>query len=97
MTEIRDEIPCLIATETFANCLQEPDCPFKHSYDDIKECNMFRLGFCIYGPLCRYKHTPMKGIFLTACPRISRFPAALFAAPSLQLASNMLRKPAPPP
>eukprot|EP00803_Ostreobium_quekettii_P002826 evm.model.scf_3485.1 EVM.evm.TU.scf_3485.1 scf_3485:9772-12347(+) len=36
---------------------KEPDCLFKHSLDDIKECNMYKLGFCIYGPQCRYKHT----------------------------------------
>ncbi|WIA36816.1 hypothetical protein OEZ86_008071 [Tetradesmus obliquus] len=28
-------------------------CPFKHSLDDMKECNMYKLGFCIYGPNCR--------------------------------------------
>ena len=26
------------------------DCPYKHSMDAIKECNMYKLGFCIYGP-----------------------------------------------
>eukprot|EP00873_Tetraselmis_striata_P007976 jgi/Tetstr1/428240/TSEL_018280.t1 len=40
---------------------KEADCPFKHSYDDIKECNMYRLGFCIFGPVCRYKHTSLPG------------------------------------
>mmetsp|Transcript_6005 Transcript_6005/g.37281 ORF Transcript_6005/g.37281 Transcript_6005/m.37281 type:complete len:150 (+) Transcript_6005:311-760(+) len=40
---------------------KEPDCVFKHSLDDIKDCNMYKLGFCIHGPLCRYKHTRMAG------------------------------------
>ena len=33
----------------FGTC-KEPDCPFKHTTEEIKECNMYRLGFCIYGP-----------------------------------------------
>ena len=38
-------------------------CPlvFKHSTEDMKECNMFKLGLCIHGPLCRYKHTRRPG------------------------------------
>lgn len=41
---------------------KEADCLFKHSLDDIKECNMYKLGFCIYGPQCRYKHTRSPGM-----------------------------------
>ncbi len=26
-----------------------------------QECNMYRLGFCVYGPQCRYKHTRLPG------------------------------------
>lgn len=26
------------------------DCPYKHTLEAIKECNMYKLGFCIYGP-----------------------------------------------
>lgn len=37
------------------------DCPYKHSLDEIKECNMYKLGFCIYGSSCRYKHTKQLG------------------------------------
>ncbi|KDD75450.1 hypothetical protein H632_c680p0, partial [Helicosporidium sp. ATCC 50920] len=37
------------------------DCPYKHTTDEIKECNMYKLGFCIYGPACRYKHTRLNG------------------------------------
>ena len=40
---------------------EEPDCPYKHDMEEIKECNMYKLGFCIYGPTCRYKHTRMPG------------------------------------
>ncbi|KAK9803383.1 hypothetical protein WJX72_003211 [[Myrmecia] bisecta] len=40
---------------------KEPDCPYKHTLDDIKECNMYKLGFCVYGPQCRYKHTRTPG------------------------------------
>lgn len=25
------------------------DCAFKHTLSDVKECNMYKLGFCIYG------------------------------------------------
>lgn len=40
---------------------KEPDCPYKHTTDEIKECNMYKLGFCIYGPACRFKHTRQTG------------------------------------
>eukprot|EP00890_Picochlorum_soloecismus_P002248 jgi/Picsp_1/3023/NSC_01245-R1_c-x8-c-x5-c-x3-h type zn-finger len=40
---------------------KEPDCPYKHSTEEIKECNMYKLGFCIYGPACRFKHTRLPG------------------------------------
>jgi hypothetical protein len=49
-------------------CLPRPfllrrrqDCPYKHNLDEIKECNMYRLGFCIYGPACRFKHVKLPG------------------------------------
>ncbi len=32
---------------------KEPDCPYKHTLEEIKECNMYKLGFCVYGPQCR--------------------------------------------
>ena len=38
------------------NECKEPDCPFKHSLEDVKDCNMYKLGFCIHGPNCRYRH-----------------------------------------
>lgn len=39
----------------------DPDCKFKHSRENIKECNMYALGFCIFGPECRYNHTRKPG------------------------------------
>lgn len=40
---------------------KEPDCPFKHSDQDIKDCNMYKLGFCIHGPQCRFRHQKQPG------------------------------------
>lgn len=40
---------------------REPNCVFKHSPEDIKDCNMYILGFCIHGPLCRYRHLQKPG------------------------------------
>ncbi|KAG2607944.1 zinc finger CCCH domain-containing protein 45-like [Panicum virgatum] len=44
----------------FGEC-REPDCAYKHSYDDVKECNMYKMGFCPNGPNCRYKHVKLPG------------------------------------
>uniref|UniRef100_A0A7N0RE21 Uncharacterized protein n=1 Tax=Kalanchoe fedtschenkoi TaxID=63787 RepID=A0A7N0RE21_KALFE len=35
---------------------REQNCVFKHTTEDIKECNMYKLGFCPNGPDCRYRH-----------------------------------------
>ncbi|XP_019185941.1 PREDICTED: 30-kDa cleavage and polyadenylation specificity factor 30-like isoform X2 [Ipomoea nil] len=40
---------------------REQDCVYKHSNEDIKECNMYKLGFCPNGPDCRYRHTRVPG------------------------------------
>lgn len=40
---------------------RDADCPYKHSLDDVKECNAYRLGLCVYGPTCRYRHTRLPG------------------------------------
>nr|XP_025885120.1 30-kDa cleavage and polyadenylation specificity factor 30 isoform X2 [Solanum lycopersicum] len=40
---------------------REQDCVYKHTNEDIKECNMFKLGFCPNGPDCRYRHAKMPG------------------------------------
>ncbi|GAV74879.1 YTH domain-containing protein [Cephalotus follicularis] len=38
---------------------REQDCVYKHTNDDIKECNMYKLGFCPNGPDCRYRHAKL--------------------------------------
>lgn len=40
---------------------KEQDCPYKHTLDEIKECNMYKLGFCIYGQQCRFRHVKVQG------------------------------------
>ena len=57
------------------NECKEPDCPFKHSLEDVKDCNMYKLGFCIHGPNCRYRHAP------TTAPPMSIADAALIGRP----------------
>ncbi|CAM6088244.1 unnamed protein product [Calypogeia fissa] len=44
----------------FGEC-REPDCVYKHTNEDIKECNMYKLGFCPNGPECRYRHQKVPG------------------------------------
>lgn len=34
---------------------------YKHTNEDIKECNMYKLGFCPNGPDCRYRHAKLPG------------------------------------
>lgn len=57
------------------NECKEPDCPFKHSLEDVKDCNMFKLGFCIHGKLCRYRHASVKS------PPMPTVEAALIGTP----------------
>ncbi|XP_010926956.1 zinc finger CCCH domain-containing protein 45 [Elaeis guineensis] len=40
---------------------REQDCVYKHTNEDIKECNMYKLGFCPNGPDCRYRHAKLLG------------------------------------
>ncbi|KAL4586318.1 hypothetical protein LXL04_010954 [Taraxacum kok-saghyz] len=40
---------------------REQDCVYKHTTEDIKECNMYKLGFCPNGPDCRYRHAKLPG------------------------------------
>ncbi|XP_057545041.1 30-kDa cleavage and polyadenylation specificity factor 30 isoform X1 [Amaranthus tricolor] len=40
---------------------REQDCVYKHTNEDIKECNMYKLGFCPNGPDCRYRHAKQPG------------------------------------
>ena len=42
-------------------CMDYPDCPFKHEAETVSECNMFNLGFCVYGPTCRFRHVKKEG------------------------------------
>jgi len=51
-----DRMPVCRNLLKFGTC-KDADCPYKHTTDEIKECNMYKLGFCIYGPACRFKHT----------------------------------------
>ena len=44
----------------FGECHQ-PDCPFKHIEEEVKECYMYKLGWCINGPYCRYRHVKLPG------------------------------------
>ena len=44
----------------FGTC-KEPDCPYKHTTEEIKECNMYKLGFCIYGPAVRTHASSQRG------------------------------------
>lgn len=44
----------------FGEC-KDIGCPYKHSLEEIKECNMYQLGLCIYGPSCRFRHVKMPG------------------------------------
>ncbi|KAI3430248.1 hypothetical protein D9Q98_004844 [Chlorella vulgaris] len=55
-----DRMPVCRSLLKFGVC-KEPDCPYKHTMEAIKECNMYKLGFCIYGPACRFKHTRQTG------------------------------------
>jgi hypothetical protein len=55
-----DRMPVCRTLLKFGIC-READCPYKHTLDSIKECNMYQLGFCIYGPQCRYRHTRLDG------------------------------------
>ncbi|KAJ4810271.1 cleavage and polyadenylation specificity factor 30 [Rhynchospora pubera] len=40
---------------------REQDCVYKHSEEDFKECNMYKMGFCPNGPDCRYRHAKLPG------------------------------------
>ncbi|CAA0827573.1 30-kDa cleavage and polyadenylation specificity factor 30 [Striga hermonthica] len=40
---------------------REQDCVYKHTNEDIKECHMYKLGFCPNGPDCRYRHAKLPG------------------------------------
>jgi hypothetical protein len=39
------------------NFCNEQGCNFKHGFEKQKECNLYNLGFCLYGKSCSFKHT----------------------------------------
>ncbi|KAK8969493.1 Cleavage and polyadenylation specificity factor CPSF30 [Platanthera guangdongensis] len=43
---------------------REQDCVYKHTNEDIKECNMYKFGFCPNGPDCRYRHAKLLDLLL---------------------------------
>ena len=76
------------------NECREPDCPFKHSLEDVKDCNMYKLGFCIHGPNCRYRHAkqdgPPPGIQEAALHRPPRPPPRRAPSPPARHMQNAL-------
>ena len=36
-------------------------CLSQHEVENISECNMYRLGFRVYGDKCRFKHIKYPG------------------------------------
>ncbi|KAH7292579.1 hypothetical protein KP509_29G075600 [Ceratopteris richardii] len=58
----RSRMPICRFFSKYGEC-HEPDCIYKHTFEDVKECNMYKMGFCPNGPDCRYKHVKMPGPF----------------------------------
>ncbi|MQM03348.1 hypothetical protein Taro_036128, partial [Colocasia esculenta] len=56
----KDRMPVCRFFRLYGEC-REQDCPYKHTTEDIKECNMYKLGFCPNGPDCRYRHAKLPG------------------------------------
>lgn len=40
---------------------REQDCIYRHTIEEIKECNMYKFGFCPNGLGCRYRHVKLPG------------------------------------
>ena len=57
---IPEKMPICQYFSRFGECHQ-PDCPFKHIEEEVKECYMYKLGWCINGPYCRYRHVKLPG------------------------------------
>lgn len=55
---------------------KDVDCPYKHSTEEIKECNMYKLGFCIYGPAVSWRGPNGRRVptRLGKCLGLSRLP-----------------------
>ena len=58
--EDRDRLPLCDNLRTHGRCT-DLECRFRHEQEDLAECNMYRLGFCVYGPTCRFRHAPRPG------------------------------------
>eukprot|EP00250_Pteridium_aquilinum_P005098 c15242_g1_i1 orf=556-2757(-) len=58
----RTRMPICRFFSKYGEC-HEPDCIYKHTFEDAKECNMYKMGFCPNGPECRYKHVKIPGPF----------------------------------
>ncbi|KAJ7954401.1 30-kDa cleavage and polyadenylation specificity factor 30-like [Quillaja saponaria] len=56
----KDRMPVCRFFRLYGEC-REQDCVYKHTNEDIKECNMYKLGFCPNGPDCRYRHAKSPG------------------------------------
>ncbi|KAJ7969088.1 30-kDa cleavage and polyadenylation specificity factor 30 [Quillaja saponaria] len=57
---VKDRFPVCKYFKLYGKC-SEQDCLFKHTNEDIKECNMYKLGFCLNGPDCRCRQVKMPG------------------------------------
>lgn len=50
---------------------QVQECPFRHVPDEERvECTFYKHGFCIHGPICRYRHIKLPS---EECPKIADF------------------------
>ncbi|XAR59366.1 hypothetical protein NMG60_11015185 [Bertholletia excelsa] len=56
----KSRMPVCRFYRVYGEC-REQDCVYKHTNEDIKECNMYKLGFCPNGPDCRYRHAKLPG------------------------------------
>merc|ERR1712167_531915 len=50
-----ERMPVCREFKKYSKC-NDPDCIFKHGFDNVKECNMYKFGFCIFGKTCRFNH-----------------------------------------
>mmetsp|Transcript_22202 Transcript_22202/g.75399 ORF Transcript_22202/g.75399 Transcript_22202/m.75399 type:complete len:172 (-) Transcript_22202:847-1362(-) len=50
-----DKMPICRFFAKYGEC-KEIDCPYSHASEGIKDCNMYKLGFCIHGPNCLFRH-----------------------------------------
>jgi len=57
----KSKLPICDEFKKFGSCKDGDDCPYKHELENKSECNMFRLGFCVYGDRCRFHHTHFPG------------------------------------